>query len=244
MLSQTIAISNAERKRLETLKKGISDEIIALKSLSSDEKRQKNENMISMIQHYMDMSDKVEDRRGRIRNFTLQMLAIWVAATILLTALYLDENVDIPIVLFAAALALFIVQILFCFYSSLLYERQSGFRYPFLWPEAEEYGNKWKWFYYGSEPIQRISTKAIRESKAFDNTVEPYLESFREFMNEYRMENLDSEIIDNIQQLHLLRVHNYFKNKFFLQLTDIQKWSLYSLPISAIIGVIIALIIN
>ena len=243
MQTQTIAMSTDEKKRLEVLKKEISDEVNALKSLSDDEKRQKNDNIISMIRHYIEMSDKVEDRRGRIRMFTLQMLAIWVAATILLTAFYLNKNVDIHIILFAAALALFIGQISFCLYSAFIYERQSGFRYPFLWPAAEEYGNKWKWFYYGSRPLQRISTKTIRESKTFGTTLEPYLESFRDFINEYRLENLDSEITDNIQQLHLLRVHNYFKNKFFLQLTNIQKWSLYAILITAAIGAILVLLI-
>ena len=146
-------------------------------------------------------------------------------------------------IFFAATLSLFIGQILFCLYSAFIYEKQSGFRYPFLWSVVEEYGNKWKWFYYGSKQLQRISTKTIRESKTFGTTVEPYLESFREFINEYRLENLNSEIIDNIQQLHLLRVHNYFKNKFFLQLTDIQKQSLCALPVTAAIGLIIALFI-
>lgn len=239
MQAQTIAMSTDEKKRLEVLRKEISDEVNALKSLSDDEKRQKNDNIISMIRHYIEMSDKVEDRRGRIRTFTLQMLAIWVTATILLTAFYLNKNVDIHIIFFAAALALFVGQISFCLYSAFIYERQSGFRYPFLWPAAEEYGNKWKWFYYGSKPLQRISTKTIRESKTFGTTLEPYLESFRDFINEYRLENLDSEIINNIQQLHLLRVHNYYKNKFFLQLTNIQKWSLYAIPITATIGAIL-----
>jgi len=243
MQNQRISMNDDDKKRLNRLKKEVSNEINALKLLSDDEKSKKNANIISMIRHYIDMSDKVEDRRGRIRTFTLQMLAIWVAAAILLTAFYLDKNVDIHIVLFAAALALFIGQIIFCLYSAFIYERQSGFRYPFLWPAAEEYGNKWKWFYYGSRPLQRISTKTIRESKTFGTTLEPYLESFRDFINEYRLENLDSEITDNIQQLHLLRVHNYFKNKFFLQLTNIQKWSLYAIPITIAIGVILALLI-
>ena len=244
MQTQTITKSTDEKERLEVLKKEVSDEVNALESLSADEKRQKNDNIIYMIRHYIDMSDKVEDRRGRIRNFALQALAIWIAAAILLTALYLDENVAIPITLFTTALALFIGQICFCLYSAIVYERQSGFRYPFLWPTAEEYGNKWKWFYYGSKPLQKISTKTIRQSKTFGTTVEPYLESLRDFINEYRLEDLDSEIIDNIQQLHLLRVHNYFKNNFFLQLTNIQKQSLYALPVTVAIGAIIALCIN
>lgn len=244
MQNQTTTKSIDEKEQLEALKKEVIDEVNALKSLNTTEKRQKNDNIIYMIRHYMDMSDKVEDRRVRIRNLTLQALAIWISAAFLLTALYLDENVAIPIALFVIALFIFIGQICFCLYSAFVYEKQSGFRYPFLWSAAEEHGNKWKWFYYGSKPLQKISTKTIRQSKTFDTTVAPYLESLRDFIYEYRQEDLDSEIIDNIQQLHLLRVHNYFKNQFFLHLTEIQKRSLYALPITAAIGAIIALCIN
>lgn len=236
-------MSTNEKKYLKKLKEGISDEVNALKSLSDDKKHEKNDNIISMIRHYIDMSDKVEDRRNRIRTFTLQMLGIWVAAAMVLIGLYLKEDANINAIFFVTALALFLGQIVFCLYSAIVYEIQSGFRYPFLWPEAEEYGNKWKWFYYGSKPLQRISTKTIRQSKTFDTTVGPYLESFRDFIHEYRQENLDSEIVNNIQQLHLLRVHNYFKNKFFLQLTDIQKWSLYAIPVTLAIGAIVGFLI-
>ena len=56
--------------------------------------------------------------------------------------------------------------------------------------------------------------------------------------------DLSNEIVNNIQQLHLLRVHNYYKNKFFLQLTDIQKSSLYGIPITTAIGVLVYLVIS
>ena len=243
MQNRKITMSADEQRRLNELKKDVSDELNSLKKLSDDEKRKKNDNIVSMIRHYIDMSDKIEDRRVRTRSYTLQMLAIWVAAAILLTAFYLDKNVEINCIFFGAALALFTGQILFCLYSAFIYEKQSGFRYPFLWPQAAEYGNKWKWFYYASKPLQRISTKIVREAKTFGTTIEPYLESYRDFINEYRSEDLDSEITDNIQQLHLLRVHNYFKNKFYLQLTDIQRWSLYAIPLTAAIGAVIAFIL-
>lgn len=243
MQNRKITISANEQKRLNELKKEVSDELNSLNTLSDDEKRKKNDNIVSMIRHYIDMSDKIEDRRVHIRSYTLQILAIWVAAAILLTVFYLDTNVNINCIFFGATLALFTGQILFCLYSAFIYEKQSGFRYPFLRPEAAEYGNKWKWFYYASKPLQRISTKIVRQAKTFDTTIEPYLESYRDFINEYRSENLDSEITDNIQQLHLLRVHNYFKNKFYLQLTDIQRWSLYAIPLTTAIGAVIAFIL-
>jgi len=239
MKNRKITMSSDEQERLNELKKEVSDELESLKTLSDDEKSKKNANIVSMIRYYNDRSDKIEGRRVRIRTHTLQMLAIWVAATILLSAFYFDKNMEINRILFGASLALFIGQILFCLYSAFVFEKQSGFRYLFLWSEIAEYGNKWKWFYYASKPLQRISTKIIIEEKTFSTTIEPYLESYRDFINEYRSENSDSEIANNIQQLHLLRVHNYFKNKFYLQLTAIQKWSLPAIFVTAAIGAII-----
>jgi hypothetical protein len=184
MQNKKLDLKDQEQERLIALKKEVTEEVTGFKSLTKSEKQKKNENIISMIRHYIDMSDKVEDRRGRVRTFTLQTLAIWVAATILLVALYLDKDADINLIFFVVTLSILIVQILFCFYSAFIYEKQSGFRYPFLWPEVEEYGNTWKWFYYASKPIQRISTKTIKKSNTFNVTVEPYLESYREFVHE------------------------------------------------------------
>ena len=65
MQNRKITMSADEQKRLIELKKEVSDEINALKLLSGDEKRKKNDNIISVIRYYTDMTDKVEDRRGR-----------------------------------------------------------------------------------------------------------------------------------------------------------------------------------
>lgn len=242
MQNRTTIRNKEERERFTQLGNEVSQEITQLKGLSQDEKRAKDQNIISMIRHYIDMTDKVEDKRNGIHTFTLQMLSIWIAAIFVLLTVHFDEDVKINPVLFAVIIAVLIVQILFCLYSAWVYEKQSGFRYSFLWSELEQYGNKWKWFYYGSRLVQRISTNVIRESRSFNTTVEPFMESYREFLHNYATENLDSQIVDDIQQLHLLRVHNYYKNKFYLQLTDIQKWALFALPTSAAVGAVVGLI--
>ena len=243
MQNRITSMNADQQQRFDQLKKEVSEEVDSLKALSNDEKRSKNDNMISMIRHYIKMTDRVEDRRNGIHTFTLQMLAIWVAAIFVLFVLYFDEDIKINSVLFGVIIAVLITQILFCLYHALIYYKQSSFRYAFLWSELGQYGNKWKWFYYGSEPIQRIATNTILESKSFNATVEPFLESYRDFRHNYVVENLDSEITDNIQQLHLLRVHNYYKNKFYLQLTAIQKWALYAFPVSAAVGALIAFLV-
>jgi hypothetical protein len=137
-----------------------------------------------------------------------------------------------------------VVEIAFCFYSALIYERQTRFQYPFNWSGFEDYGNRWKWFYYADRQIQSMSIKTILPSRDYSNTIGPYLASYRDFMRKYIGENLDSEIADNIQQLHLLRAHNYYKNKFILALAEVQEWSVKVTFVLLIIGVIIVLLQN
>lgn len=233
-----------EKKELAQLKNEINKEISSLKNISLTDKKKKNSDIISMIKHYIDMSDKMEDRRGRVRNFTLQMLSIWIAAVVLLIALYFNDNSVFPSNSFYIILVFIIIQIFFCIFTSYVYEKQSSFNYPFLWQESKEFGNTWKWFYYGSETLQRINTNPLCVSKNYNRTIQPFLESYKEFIHEYLVEDIDSEISNNIQQLHLLRAHNYYKNNFFLQLTNIQKYSLFVLLISAIISVILIVWVN
>ena len=53
----------------------------------------------------------------------------------------------------------------------------------------------------------------------------------------------DEEISNNVQQLYLLQVHNYYKNRFYLQLVRIREWSLYP-TLAVITGILIAALIS
>jgi hypothetical protein len=244
MTEQIINLSDEEQTIFNKLETDISQEKVSIKNISEDEKAKKNTDAKFMIKHYIDMSDRIEDRRARIRTFTLQTLAIWVAAEIVLLSLLFNKSIELNRFFFMVATFIIGTQILFCIYSSIIYEKQSGFRYPFLWEQLKKYGNTWKWFYYSSSNILQMTRDTLMPSNDFNKTLKPFLESYKEYLNQYRRESLDDELVDNIQQLHLLRVHNYYKNRFFLQLTDIQKWSLYSIPISGIIGVLVGWIIS
>ena len=126
---------------------------------------------------------------------------------------------------FWSFLSFLLINIFFVFFIIVSYQCQSRFRYPFL--KLKKFGNKWKWFYYANPHIQEISRKAVFPSKEFEKTQKPYLEGLREFVKNYREETLDKELSDNIQQLYLLQVHNYYKNKFFLFLVHLRLWSFY-----------------
>lgn len=108
----------------------------------------------------------------------------------------------------------------------ITYYFQSDFHYPFN--DIEEFSNQWKWFYKGNKHIQKIKrcplyTQKHKESKSNIH----YLEGLKLIVDNYTTENLDTDLRNNTIQLYLLQVHNYYKNKFYLQLANIRKWGFY-----------------
>ena len=67
-----VKLQKQKNSKLEQLKKGIEEEITSLSKLGIEEKNCKNKDIKSMIQHYLNLTDKMEDRRTRIYNFTLE----------------------------------------------------------------------------------------------------------------------------------------------------------------------------
>lgn len=221
----------------EELKDAVKLELDLLMSLDKEAKIEKNEDIKSMIRYYISMTDKIEDRRTHIYDFTLQMLAICITALgICITSLGVLSSNNYPKIYLALLWIIVIVlfvQIVFMLIIALVHDKQSEFRYPFL--ELKEYGNKWKWFYYGSETIQKISNCPFQSKIQSHNLADLFMEDLKSFVHNYRTENLDKEIVDNIQQLHLLQVHNYYKNRFYLQLISIQKCSIYVVLLTIIV---------
>lgn len=230
-------LSRDEKKQLEELKNSISKKLESFKQLDEKAKQQKNTDIKSMIRYYNGMTDKIEDRRIRIHNSTLQLLAICVTGAGLLTSQY---QTIIP-VLFWVIMPVLLIQIVSSLVSIISYTKQASFRYPFLC--LKRFGNKWKWFYYGNKEVLKINTAAILGSNKFNETLEPYLKGLKNFVRNYREENLDEEISNNVQQLYLLQVHNYYKNRFYLQLVRIREWSLYP-TVAVITGILIAALIS
>ncbi len=208
--------SQAERRRLEH---EVEEEIARLATLSEEEKSAKNHEVKSLIEYYHEMTSAIEDRRGSIYNFTLQYLVILLTALGVVIAS--QAGLRNWLLLIAVLLGLHIA---FSLAIIVVFEFQSWFRYPFL--KLEKFGNKWKWFYYGNPYVLKISRRAIFPSTRFERTQKPYLKGLKEFAEKYRTETLDQALTDNIQQLYLLQVHNYYKNQFYLALVRIRLWSL------------------
>ena len=207
-LNQDNNNDDPETKLLQTISQ--------LKKLSEKELLRKSEDVKKMIDYYNNLTDSVESRRNKIYDFNLQYLAILLTAS---GVVYSIKDKFATWILLGI-ITLLLTQALFATLIIILYEIQSKYRYPFL--KFPEYGNKWKWFYYGNPFITRIDKNVLFPSKDDEKTKIPYLNGLEHFINNYSKETLDKEIEDNLQQLYLLQVHNYYKNQFYLSLVKLR----------------------
>ena len=118
-----------------------------------------------------------------------------------------------------------------------IYYHQNKSDYVFLDHSLKAYANKWKWFYYGNAYIKDILYEKKKDPKV------TYAQGLNFLIENYRDENLKTEIANNIQQLYLLQVHNFYKNRYYLVLTKIQQIGSIISLVSAFVALIIALII-
>jgi hypothetical protein len=212
--------SSPERnENIETISAQVRSKLKSLRNLRKAEKVRTNQDILRMIDYYQGITEKEKDRLTNLYNFALQILVICIAGVSLIIAI---RN-HIPGILSWMATAIFSIQILASVLMVYVHERQSGFRYPFL--KVPEFGNKWKWFYYGNDYIRRISTNAFFRTRNIDKTIKPYLKGLSLYLDNYKHNKIEDDIVDNIQQAYLLQVHNYFKNRFFLSLIRIRLWS-------------------
>lgn len=233
-----MSIKNNEKIKL---KKIISQKLEEITQMNDSSKKNKNEDIKQMIKHYRNMTVEIEDRRTRINNFNLQTLAISVTALVLLISNSQKFNImQLGNILYNFLFLIIVVLAISSVISLVFFQTQSAFKYPFL--ELKEFGNKWKWFYHGNEEILKINANPFSKKKHWNNTLKPYLIGLSSFLTNYKEEDLNKEITDNMQQLYLLLVHNYYKNQFYLQLTRIWKYSLYIIILLIILTVAIFLL--
>lgn len=216
----------------------IDSEIEKLITLTEKGKSRINEDIKKMIVYYNQRTDDIESRRTRLIESTWQTLTFLITASGVLIALKLPQFVVFPIVV------IFLVRIIFALLKLLEFQIQSRFKYPFI---NFKYGNKWKWFYYGNPKILQINPNPFqRETKNIQN-LSPYIDGLRLFISKYASETPESEISDNIQQLYLLQVHNFYKNRFYLRLLRYDKWADWiTLPLICgfLLGAIVLLAIH
>lgn len=190
--------------------------------LSADENKKKhiNEDVISKILYFNALTDKVEERRSKIQTFSYQYLAILLTVT----GVFITYFNNIYIHTRAVVIGVLCIQILSTLFILIFYNFQSSYNYPFK--GYPNYSNQWKWFYYGNSYIQKLNINPFFSINKTQNKID-YLEGLHYIVKKYNEETLDNELKSNLIQMYVLQVHNYYKNKFYLQLFDIMKWSLY-----------------
>ena len=200
----------------ENMSDKLRNDLFKLNSLDKDQKIKINEDIKKMISYYNQLTDQIESRRTRLVESSWQTLTILIAASGLLIAAKLTWIILYP------ALIIFGIQIIFAIAKMHEYQAQSGFKYPF---NNSEYGNKWKWFYHANPFIKSINPNPFQKENENQKNLIPYLEGLHFFVDSYANETIDKELQDNIQQLYLLQVHNFYKNKFFLRLNRYDLWA-------------------
>lgn len=201
---------------LENIVGIIGNDLSKLTALDKDQKSKINEDVKKMISYYNQLTDQIESRRSRLVESSWQTLTILIAASGLLIAAKLTGIILYP------ALVIFGIQIIVAVAKLHEYQAQSGFKYPF---NNSDYGNKWKWFYHANPFIKLINPNPFQKEHENQENLLPYLEGLHFFVENYGNETIDKELHDNIQQLYLLQVHNFYKNKFFLRLNKYDFWA-------------------
>jgi hypothetical protein len=196
--------------------------------------------LTQMIRHQIDLTDKVESRRVQANQFALQTLALCFTGIGVLVATARGNYPAViqGVIVFLSLYALTALVI------SFVFERQSSFRYPFL--SLQRHGNSWKWFYYGNPRVQELSTAIpLRRRKgASDATLEcqKFLASLVFFTECYTKETLDSAVVDALRQFHLLQAHSYYKNKFYLKLSNIHRKGTTLAILGALLAILVAVL--
>lgn len=207
----------------ENISEKIKNDLSKLNSLDKDQKIKINEDIKKMIPYYNQLTDQIESRRTRLVESSWQTMTILIAVSAFLYSTNLPRDILYPILL------IFVIQIIFALAKFYEYQAQSSFKYPF---KDSEYGNKWKWFYIANPSIKSIKPNLFQKEFENQQNLISYLEGLHFFIENYENETIDKELVDNIQQLYLLQVHNFYKNQFFIRLN---KYDLIAYRISFIL---------
>ncbi len=221
---------------LENIRKHLEENL--KKCQSSRELSKMDADAKSMITHYIHMTDEVERRRQQLLTFSLATLTAWIAAI----GLLVSQSANINRLVFWPIMSILGSQVVFSFIVALLHEIQSGFRYPFL--GEEKYGNQWKWFYYANPFVKELSVSAKGSRRGEQKEFLSYLKGLDLFAEQYAQETEESRTRQNIIQLYLLQVHNYYKNQFYLQLTKIRNRSFFAIGPVFVVTLVVCLLLG
>lgn len=207
-------INNMKVKTIEDLEKQVTLELNSLKKLPETEKLEKIKDSEKMINHYVSMTNEMENRRIKTYELSLTILAISLTAIGLLLA----QRENISNIFFWMIIGGLSIQILSSMLLLFFYYKQT--EYPFPFKRNKKFGNSWKWFYYGNPEISKMSTNPIFHD--INDSTKHYLNGLKIFLKQYKDEDINTKLENNLKQLYLLMTHNYYKNRFFTQLIKIR----------------------
>lgn len=218
--------------------------------LNDEAKKEIYRETSELIEYYENMTSKAEDKRGSIHGSAVKSLNLIVAFLTLVITINVSNTAllpyFIPIYVFASISLINALTIM------SVYWMQSSCKYVSKDTRLTEYGNYWKRFYYGNKEILKISTSLKKnyfkvsgknQNNAFDEaSVEAYLCGLDFMVTKYVKETLNEKVENNIKQLYLMQVLNYYKNRYNMFLTSINNYFTVIKIVSVVLSIIAVLI--
>ena len=217
-------MSRTKQVDTSAVEKTVQDNKRLFRSLDSERRKEKIQDAIRMIEFHRAGTDAIEERRNRVYENALTIMGAIVAAFAIVFSLNNTvASSRFVIVLISFLCAQFFVQLMIVVW----YYIQSAKKYPFNNTEIidAKYSNQWKWFYHGHEDVNSmpLTTLSFWE-KNEEKTSEKYLSGLEKTINTHLSEKEEDEYVSAITQMYLLMVHNAYKNRFYLELINIQKY--------------------
>lgn len=213
---------------LETIEKEYKENMDNLKNLSNNQKKDIYKESFELIKYFENMTGKTEERRNSIYSTAVNSLNIIIGFLTLIISINIsNENLlpfFVPVYVFCA------ISIINELFVMVVFWMQSSSKYVSKDARLEKYGNYWKWFYYGNKYIPKISTSFKRflkvsgknQNNAFDEeSVEAYFDGLNYVVKQYKNETINEKAENNIKQLYLMQVINYYKNRYIMSLSSI-----------------------
>ena len=232
---------------VESAIKNYYSKIKDIENLDKDSKENIYEETSQLIEYYEGMTGKVEDKRNSIYSSAVNRLSMIIAFLTLVFTVNFNAVELLPY--FIPVYVFFAISVINELLIIIVYWMQSSCKYVTKDVRLKDYGNYWKRFYYGNDNILDISTSlksnlktsGKSQNNAFDEkSVEAYVKGLNFMVDKYSKETLDQKVENNIKQLYLMQVHNYYKNRYNLSLASINN----GFVVVKIVGVVIAIVVE
>ena len=235
---------------IDSIKKSYEETAKKISELNDGEKEEIYRETSELIEYYENMTSKAEDKRSSIYNSAINSSNLIIAfLTLVITVNVKNSDLSLYFIPVYAFLGLSLLNALIVM---IVYWMQSSCKYVTKDNRLKDYGNYWKRFYYGNEEILKISTSlknfnkvsGENQNNAFDEeSVEAYLCGLNFMVKKFTNETINEKVENNIKQLYLMQVLNYYKNRYNMCLSSINNRFTQIKIVGIIVSIIVVLII-